>query len=37
VWDFYVKVRDERGPAVWSHDDAEKFSVSPGKLLKMVV
>ena len=37
MWDSYVKERDERGPAGWSHDDAEKFSVSPGKLLKMVV
>ena len=37
MWDSYVKERDERGPAGWSHDAAEKFLVSPGKLLKMVV
>jgi hypothetical protein len=37
VWDSYVKERDETGPDCLSYDDAEKFSVSPGKLLKMVV
>ena len=26
VWDSYVKERDERGLACWSHDDAAKFA-----------